>query len=70
MDIGRMPSANVREPKGGSLSTTFLADYKGSYRRVERGAEFYNLTGAINDIHDTLGVMIVRIFFRDRYYYY
>ena len=30
---------------------------------MERGTELYNLTGAINDIHDTLGVFIVRTFF-------
>jgi hypothetical protein len=58
-----MGSVNVKEPKGSSLSITFLVDCKGSYRRVERGVELCNLTGAMNNIHDTLGGSMVCITF-------
>jgi hypothetical protein len=61
--MGSMGSRSVRPPgKSGLTFDHILSRLQGELLKShETGAELYNLTGAMNDIHDTLGGSLVCI---------
>ena len=61
-----MGSGNVRVPgKSGLIFDHILSRLQGELQKSrETGAELPNLTGAMNDIHDTLGGSLVSLSFR------
>jgi len=60
--MGGMGSGNVRPPgKSGLTFDHILSRLQGELQKSrETGAELHNLTGAMNDIHETLGGSLVR----------
>ena len=61
--MGWMGSANVRPPgKSGLTFDHILSRLQGELQKSgETGAELHNLTGAMTDIHDTLGGSLVSL---------
>jgi hypothetical protein len=61
--MGGMGSANVRPPgKSGLTFDHILSRLQGELQKSrETGTELHNLTGAVADIHDTLGGSLVSL---------
>jgi hypothetical protein len=62
--MGGMGAGSVRAPgKSGLTFDHILSRLQGELQKSrETGAELHNLTGAMNDIHDTLGGSLVSPF--------
>ena len=60
--IGGMGSGSIRPPgKSGLTFDHILSRLQGKLQKsCETGVELHNLTGAMNDIHNTLGGSLVR----------